>query len=219
MSGYSATDTDRRMANTITIGRIKAVDTAKGLAQVDLDGPGTDWIPWTAARAGGDRTWKCPEVGEQVVVAAPGGELANAVIIGSLYQNEFNEPADSADIDRTVYKDGTVVEYDRAAHQYKIDVSASSGSVVVICKTAAVQASESVTLDTPDVFAKGNMTVDGMLTYKGGMAGTNGAGGKAATITGGINFQGGELTHDGKNIGSTHQHSNGNGGGNTGAPI
>lgn len=207
MSGYSATDTDRRLANLVQIGRVSDVDTARGLAVVDMDGPATDWIPWVTLRAGGDRTWWCPEVGEQVLVVAPSGELASAVIVGALYQDAHPEPADSDDVHRTVYKDGTVVEYDRAAHQYKIDVSASSGSVVVICKTATVQASEKVDVDTPNANFSGNVTIEKTLTYKGGMQGSNSTGGAAATVNGGVKFQGGELTHNGKDVGSTHTHT------------
>ncbi|AWM87372.1 phage baseplate assembly protein V [Microvirga sp. 17 mud 1-3] len=208
---YAGTDTDRRLGNVISIGRIKAVDPAKGLAQVDMDGPDTDWIPWATARAGGDRTYWCPEVGEQVVVAAPSGELGNAVIIGCLFQDAHPEPADSADTHRTVYADGTVVEYDRAAHAMKIDVSASSGTVTVICKTATVQASESVTIDTPETTCTGNLTVAKSLTMGGG--------GGSVNITGPVAINGPTLTHNGKEVGSTHTHSGvQSGGSSTGAP-
>lgn len=192
MYGYSATDTDRRLANVIQIGRVSAVDVKAGLAQVDLDGPSTDWIPWATSRAGNDRTWWAPEFGEQVVVAAPSGELSSAVIIGCLYQDAYPEPADNADVHRTVYQDGTVVEYDRAAHQYKIDVSASSGRVVVICKTATVQASESVTMDTPQTNLTGNLSVAGVMNVDG-----NGSGGGAtSTINGSVRVLNGDVRAD-----------------------
>lgn len=204
---YSATDTDRRLGNVIQFGRVQSVDPKQGLAQVDLDGAATDWIPWLTARAGGDRAWWCPEVGEQVVVAAPSGELGNAVILGCMYQDAHPEPGDSTDVQRTVYKDGTVVEYDRQAHQYKIDVSASGGNVLVICKTATVQAAEAVTIDAPDTTCTGNLTVQKRLSYMGGMVGRNSQGGAAASISGGVKFDGGELTHNGANVGSSHTHS------------
>jgi phage baseplate assembly protein V len=213
---YAQTETDRRLGNVVQIGRVLAIDPARGLAQVDLDGPLTDWIPWTTVRAGADRAWWIPEEGEQVVVVAPSGELANAVIIGCLFQDAHPEPADTPDVHRMVYKDGTVIEYDRAGHQYKIDVSASGGNVLVICNNATIQASDSVLIDTPETTCTGNLTVQKRLTYMGGMVGTTG-GGAAATITGGVNFQGGELTHNGKDVGSSHTHP-GDSGGTTGPP-
>lgn len=197
---YAATDTDRRLGNVIQMGRISAVDPAKGLVQVDFDGATTDWIPWTAPQAGGNRTWSCPDVGEQVVVAAPSGELGNAVVIGSLFQDAHAEPSDNADISRTIYKDGTVVEYDRAGHVYKIDLSASSGSVVIVCKTANVQASESATIDTPETTITGNATIQGGLTVAG-----------TTTLA--------NVTSNGKNVGSNHQHANSGGSGTGGVPI
>lgn len=215
---YAQTDTDRRMGNVIQIGRIKAVDAAKGLAQVDLDGPDTDWIPWTTTRAGGDRTWWCPEVGEQVVVAAPSGELGNGVIIGCLFQDDYAEPADNENVHRTIYGDGTVVEYDREAHQLKIDTSESSGSVVIICQTANVQAADSVTIDTPETTCTGNLTVQQNLTVAQNL--TMGGTGSAATITGSVAITGPALTHNGANVGSTHTHSGvQSGGSTTGAPA
>lgn len=192
MSMYSATDADRRLGNIIVIGTIMGVDTAQGVAQVSLDGPETEWIPWATARAGGDRTWWCPEVGEQVLVGCPSGELSNGVIIGCLFQDAHPEPADSADVHRTVYADGTVVEYDRGAHRYTIDVSASSGQVVVVCNTATVQAAESVTLDAPQTTCTGNLSVAGVMNVQG-----NGAGGGAtSTFQGTIRVVGGDVQAD-----------------------
>lgn len=124
-NGYALTETDRRLANIVTIGTVKAVDAANGLLQVDLDGPESEWIPWTVSRAGGDRSWWAPEVGEQVVVAAPSGDLGGAVVLGSLYQDDYPEPATSLDVHRIIYSDGTIVEYDRAAHQLLANLGAS----------------------------------------------------------------------------------------------
>lgn len=209
---YGTTDADRRLANVIQIGRVKAVDPAKGMVLVEMDGPETDWIPWTTNQAGGNRTWSCPDVGEQVVVAAPSGELGNAVVIGSLFQDSSPEPADSGDVTRTVYQDGTVVEYDRASHAMKIDVSASSGSVVIICQTATVQAAESVIIDTPETTCTGNLTVAKSLSM--------GSGGGSVSIDGPVAITGPSLTHNGKDVGSTMRVTGVTpGGGNSGVPV
>ncbi|WP_441228014.1 phage baseplate assembly protein V [Tardiphaga sp. 20_F10_N6_6] len=218
MSNYAMTDTDRRLANVFTIGTVASVDPSSGVATVKLGDATTDSIPWMTQRAGGDRTWWAPEVGEQVVVAAVSGDLSQGIILGSLYQDAHAEPADSLDVHRTVYNDGTTVEYDRAAHKYTIDVSASAGSVVVICKTAEIQAAESVTVDSPQSHFTGMVTIDGLLTWKGGQKGSGGADGVTSEISGPVNFKDGPLTHEGVTIDSTHVHHENGEGSDTGTP-
>ncbi|VFR81281.1 FIG00696938: hypothetical protein [plant metagenome] len=61
------------------------------------------------------------------------------------------------------------------------------------------------------------VTVNGPFTYTAGLQGSGGTGGSSMRIQGGIDFQGGTITHNGKNIGSDHSHPNGMGG-NTDGP-
>lgn len=75
-------------------------------------------------------------------------------------------------------------------------------TVMIDAKEAVtVKTPESVTLDTPQTTCTGNLTVVGSLSVQG--VGINGA---VATITGGAHFDGGNVTHNSKNIGSTHTH-------------
>ncbi|MFB9149525.1 phage baseplate assembly protein V [Roseovarius ramblicola] len=79
-------DQERRIAGLVRIGHVIDVDPAQALARVSLGGAAeTDWLPWTAARAGVISDWAPLQVGEQVVVASPGGESNQGVIIGSLF--------------------------------------------------------------------------------------------------------------------------------------
>lgn len=59
-----------------------------------------------------------------------------------------------------------------------LDIEAG-GHANITCNDATVTAAESVTLDTPDTFCKGNLTIDGKFTYKGGMLGQGGSGATA----------------------------------------
>lgn len=213
---YAATETDRRLGNIISIGRIVSVDPSKALARVDMDGPVTDWIPWSVARAGGDRTWWCPSIGEQAIVASPGGELGNAVIIGFLYQDAFPEPSDDPSIHLTQYEDGSIVEYNKSTKRLTVNVG--SGDVLVVCSKATVQASTEVTLDTPTTFCTGNLQVAKSLTMGGA--------GESASITGNVSIQGsldasgGSFTHNGVNVGSDHKHGGVlSGGSDTDVPV
>lgn len=206
-TGYALTETDRRLANVVTIGTISAVDVANGLAKVDLDGPESGWIPWATRRAKGDRDWCALEVGEQVVVAAPSGELGNAVIIGSLFQDSYPEPSDSADVRRTIYSDGTVIEYDRSTHQLLADLGESkvhANRTEILLQVGSVK----ISITESGVAIVGNLSINGV------------SGAAAVTMNGNFAITGSTITHNSKEIGSTHVHSGVQAGAsNTGVPV
>jgi len=74
-----------------------------------------------------------------------------------------------------------------------------AGDLTFQVKTWTVQA-EQTTFNTP-------VTVNGPLTYTQGMAGEGGEGGASMRIRGGVAYEGGAITHNGKNIGDTHRHA------------
>lgn len=153
---------DRRLSTLSMMGVVLETDLAEARARVDADGLVTDWIPWVERRAGaGARTWHAPAVGEQVIILCPYGDPSQAVIVGSIYQEAHPAPADADTVDRTVYSDGSVVEYD--SESTTLTVHVGSGKVIVHCATAEVHASESVTLDTPTTRATGDLKVDGKI--------------------------------------------------------
>lgn len=158
----AAGEHDRQIANLLMFGVVAELDEAQARVRVDCDGMLTDWIPWTASRAGpGVRTWCAPEVGEQVIVASPYGDPTQGVVIGSVYQEAHDAPANTKAKHRTEYADGSVVEYDRETTTLTVNIG--SGTVIVNCATAEVHASESVTLDTPKTHATGDLKVDGKI--------------------------------------------------------
>src|SRR5690606_38814249 len=165
MSGYAASETERQLAGLIRIGVISALDDAGARVRVQCGGLTTDWLPWLTMRAGADRSWWAPEPGEQVVVLSPNGDTAQGVVLPALYSDALPPPANARTVHRTTYADGSVVEYDRAAHQLTVNVG--SGQVVVVCNTATVQAAESVTLDTPQTVCTGNLAVTGVMNVMG----------------------------------------------------
>jgi phage baseplate assembly protein V len=159
-------DHDRQIGNLIMLGVIAELDEAQARVRVDCDGLRTDWIPWVEYRAGpGLRTWSAPEVGEQVVVLCPCGDPAQGVVMGSVYQEAHDAPAVAKAVHRVEFGDGSVVEYDRSTAALSITVG--TGSVTINCATAIVHASESVTLDTPETHATGNLKVDGKIDAVG----------------------------------------------------
>ncbi|WP_456390241.1 phage baseplate assembly protein V [Profundibacter sp.] len=82
MAGAEA---DRRIGNIIQIGTVTAVDAGSARARVQLGDILTPFIPVGQFRAGALSFWWMPTVGEQVVVAAPSGDIARAVILCSIF--------------------------------------------------------------------------------------------------------------------------------------
>jgi phage baseplate assembly protein V len=106
-------DIQRRLANIIRIGKIAELDSANARVKVEIGNILTAWLPWLTTRAGEDRSWWAPEPGEQVILLSPGGELTQAVVLPAIYQQNYPAPADSENIHRVIYQDGTTVEHDR----------------------------------------------------------------------------------------------------------
>lgn len=211
MNNYDLTEMNRALSNLIRVGNIRAVDVANARVRVAFGGCVSDWLPWGTSRAGNRRDWTAPNVGEQVMVFSPFGDPTQAVVGPSIFQDDFNAPATSADQDTTVYPDGTTVDYNSATNTLTVTV-AGSGNVIINCKVATVKAATSVTIDTPETTCTGNLTVAKSFTM--------GQEGGSATMKGNVAIEGGSLTHNGKNVGSTHAHSGvQSGGSNTGAPV
>lgn len=210
MNNYDLTEMNRALSNMIRVGNIRAVDVANARVRVAFGGCVSDWLPWGTARAGNRRDWTVPNVGEQVMVFCPFGDPTQAVVGPSIFQDDFSAPAASADQDTTVYPDGTAVDYNSATNTLTVTV-AGSGNVVINCKVATVKADTSVTIDTPETTCTGNLTVNKSFTM--------GQEGGSATMKGNVAIEGGSLTHNGKNVGSTHTHGGvQSGGSNTAAP-
>ncbi|MBB1593529.1 Gp138 family membrane-puncturing spike protein [Achromobacter sp. UMC46] len=73
-----------------------------------------------------------------------------------------------------------------------------AGELTFQVKNWTVEA-EQATFNTP-------VTINGPLVYTQGMAGAGGAGGASMRIRGGVAYEGGSITHNGKNIGDSHRH-------------
>lgn len=192
---YSQGEADRRLANLVRIGTIKEIDTAKALVRVDLGENVTGWIPWTTPRAGQDRQWTTPDIGEQVVVASPSGELSDGAVIGSLFQNAYPQNGSQGKDRRTTYADGTVIEYDREASVLRATVNPAGSIILNIGGTSLILQNGQATLVADDVLVQspqatftGNVKVKGQLEFENGLSGAKGSG--ANSITGGLVLNG-----------------------------
>jgi phage baseplate assembly protein V len=132
MSNARLGELERRLSNTIRPGTVLEADYAKARLRVTMGDNTSAWLPWLTSRAGEDRTWHAPEVGEQVIVIAPGGELsAGYVMPGGVYKNDYPANGDKPEISRTTYKDGAILEYDRENHEHLLQLPEGSATVKV----------------------------------------------------------------------------------------
>lgn len=202
------------VANLIRVGEVTSVNAGAATARVRfIDRDNTESYDLQVLVSGSlkDKKYHMPDVGENVLCLFLPSGVESGFILGAYYPSGVGRPAATIDKTVTVFGDGTRIEYDRAANNLLVDASASGGTVNIICSTATVKASDSVTLDTPNTFCTGNLTVNNSIS--------TGAGGGTITMTGNVAITGGSLTHNGVNIGSTHTHSGViSGGDNTGGP-
>lgn len=177
-------DLSRRQANAVRIGTVMEVDPAGYRVRVKSGAIETDWIKWGLRRAKGTRSWSAPVVGEQVVMAAPSGDLRQAVVICAIPQDAAPPAGTTGDVDRTIYPDGAVVEYNHASHELLV----TTGGTTVKASPSEIRLE---------------------------------VGGSSIVITSSaVTINSGGLTHNGKNVGSTHIHSGvTTGGGNTMGPV
>ncbi len=81
----SVSETDRRLANVIRVGRVVSVDPGAARAVVSFGDFETPPIPVGQLSAGAIQFWWMPSAGEQVIVACEGGDPAQGCIIASIY--------------------------------------------------------------------------------------------------------------------------------------
>lgn len=193
---HSAAELLRLIHNLVRLGTVAEVDHARARVRVATGEITTAWLPWLEERAGTTRTWNPPTVGEQVVVFAPGGDMASAVVLAGLYRTQHPAPSDSADVWHAVMPDGAVIEYDHATSHLQATLPGS----------ATLAAQGDVLVTTPAA-----------LTATAGGGATLNA---DTVINGTLAINGGSVTHNGTDIGDTHKHSGvTSGNATTGGPV
>jgi len=223
----------RRLQNAVTTGTVEEIDLARARARVKIGDNSTTWVQWTTGAAGQTRSWNAPDIGEQVVLAAPYGDLAGAIIIGRLYQTAHPAPESSGDVDRTTYPDGATMAYDRAGHALTTELPAG-GTVtmtapggITITAGGYTLTAPSATITAPTITLSGNCSISGALSVAGPITaagGINASGGAGATmrVEGDIEAKGKVVADADATKISLHTHQNSGvlpGGGNSAAPV
>lgn len=120
-------------------------------------------------------------------------------ILGSFYDETQKPPSNTVNKRVIRFNNGTRIEIDRESNLLLVD---AVGDVTI-------KATGTVTIDAPETIITGNATVEGLLTFKGGMKGSS-AGGVAATISGNVKVVGGDIDVDGIKSKGHHHTAQGN---------
>lgn len=174
------------------IGEVSSINPVKCTARVIFDDENsmvTYDLPIMQRNSLGNRDYQMPDIGEDVLCLFRSDGFEDGVIIGSFYAGDVEPPETTADRRTVVFKDGTRICYDRASHTLTVTIAGTEivfdqqkgsitvpDSVTVNCTTATIHASKSVTIDAPDTFFTGNITVQGLITGQGGFTVTGGGG-------------------------------------------
>lgn len=193
------------LPDLIKIGEVSSVDPEKCTARVvfdDEDSLVSYDLQILQRNTYENQDYQMVHPGEDVVCLFLGPGQEDGFIIGSLYAGEIKPPEASLDRRTVVFSDGTRVCYDRQEHKLTVTIEGTEivfnrqdgsitvpNAVTINCTTATVNASSSVTLDTPKTDVTGVLNVTGLITGKGGLA-VSGGGGSAVTVTGNMSLQG-----------------------------
>lgn len=201
----------RQISQLIRIGTV--VNIAGDTAIVSIGEENSDPVQWAVRRAGYDAEWWAFDEGEQVVVLCPFGDMAQAIIVCSLYQDKFAAPSTNPNVHRVTYKDGTVVQHDRSASAYSVTVP-SGGSITLSVGSTSLKLVDGKATLTAQQFEHvgdaatfdGAATVKKLLSWLSGVAGNAGTSGGTNAIQGGVNVVNGDVVVDGIGV-KAHHHT------------
>lgn len=149
-------DLARRLDNIVRFGVIDQTDFTTDPVQprvrVKTGDILTAWIPISAARANSDAEHDPVQKGEHVILLAPSGELAQAVVVGKLFSTDYPSPDLNPDNHRRKYRDGAVIEYNSKTHHLNAVLPAGG--------TVNLTADGGITIN-------GDTTINGATTFNG----------------------------------------------------
>ena len=198
----TVTDHKRKIASMVERGYVvepsdeekknkPAGDTPRVLVQIGGD-HFRKWLPWLAARSGWDGEWWCPDIGEEVVVIAPSGEIEQGYIVGSINPgyltfkgteidtsqlsdtkspHTLNPDETSKHIHQRVYQDGSQFIYDRDIHKLFIELRSQledAQPLVALLADAGTAGEESIIAKVGDGEPHAAIKNDGTVTLSGG---------------------------------------------------
>jgi phage baseplate assembly protein V len=152
-------------------GLVVAIDPAKYKVRVqfpDRDGMVSDWLPVGVRKAVGDLDYWLPDKGTQVACLMDERCVAG-VVLCALYSDVDLPPVSNPDLFYKKFKDGTVIQYDRATHKLFADVKGNIEVKATGTLTAGITGNSTIT--TPTCTLNGNLVVNGTAVVSGNING------------------------------------------------
>ncbi|WET05822.1 phage baseplate assembly protein V [Lentisphaerota bacterium ZTH] len=131
MNHFEITELQRTTANLVRIGTIVEADYDHALVRVKIGDLLTNWLSFTTLRAAKVTLWCPPEVGEQVIVISPGGNLAQGIVIPAMYQDKFKATDSKSTTTKLSFADGAKLEYDSEAHHLQATLPGGGKTTLV----------------------------------------------------------------------------------------
>lgn len=161
------TELYRLLTNLIRLGTIAAVEYRPPRCRVQSGALLTAPLRWISLRAGRTATWCPPDIGEQVIVFSPGGDLAQGLVLCGLNSLANPAPGGSRNTHLVRYPDGAELRYDHQAHTLAATLPAGGN--------AELSADGGITLNGPltvngDTKIIGATRIDGDTGIKGQVA-------------------------------------------------
>lgn len=131
-------------AAILRLGTIAAVDLTAGTVTVRTGEVRTAPIPFLQARAGDTRTWSPPTVGEQILLACPGGDIESGIAIGAIARDAFPLPGNTLR-ELIAFGDGALLAYDPEAHHLEIKLPADATFSIVASGGVEIEGNVAIT--------------------------------------------------------------------------
>jgi len=218
----------------LRFGHITEIDPSKCYARVTFMDDGIVSAPLQIITLGAlnNKFFHMFDINEQVAVLMD-EDSVEGVILGAVFNDDTNPDGGSKDIFRVKFSDDSFIDYNRATHEYNVNVKGkvniiSEGETHIEAQVVSVDAtmvtvdSEAVTIDATAVTISGTLTVAGALTAASLAASSGGISG------GGMTAEDGNLSVTGEVSGATivagtvdlgtHVHSGVQTGGGTSGP-
>lgn len=160
ISGMNIADLARLLENIVRFGTVEAVQMQPPRVQVKSGNITTAWRPWLNLRAGADREWDPPTIGEQVVLLSPSGNLAQGVVLTGLFSDLIPANGDREGLHRRTYRDGAVIEYDSIAHRLRAILP--EGGITDLTSTGGINITGPIN-HVGDYTQQGNQVVTGTV--------------------------------------------------------
>jgi phage baseplate assembly protein V len=128
--GGLSSELERRISELARVGVISEIQPEKGLCRVSFGETRVSPLsPWFMRRAGKDKEFWHPDIGEQAVFFSPYGDGSEGFVLVGLFSNKMPLPEGAKEgLHIVEYEDGTRMEVDRKNHV--LSLTDSYGSAI-----------------------------------------------------------------------------------------